>query len=55
VKQINPEIVVKRDGIVEGFDRNRIENAIQKAFKAVGRKDYLESSVILSSLSFQPL
>jgi ribonucleoside-triphosphate reductase len=55
VKQINPEIVVKRDGIVEGFDRNRIENAIQKAFKAVGRKDYLESSVILSDIVIEDI
>jgi ribonucleoside-triphosphate reductase len=55
VKQINPEIVVKRDGIVEGFDRTRIEKAIQKAFKAVGRKDYLESSVILTDIVIEDI
>jgi ribonucleoside-triphosphate reductase len=55
VKQINPEIVVKRDGIVEGFDRTRIEKAIQKAFKAVGRKDYLEYSVILTDIVIEDI
>jgi anaerobic ribonucleoside-triphosphate reductase len=55
MKQINPEIVVKRDGIVEGFDRTRIENAIQKAFKSVGRNDYLESSVILTDIVIEDI
>ncbi len=55
MKQINPEIVIKRDGIVENFDRARIENAIQKAFKAVGRKDYLESSVILTDIVIEDI
>lgn len=55
MKQINPEIVVKRDGIVESFDRIRIENAIQKAFKAIGRKDYLESSVILTDIVIEDI
>jgi len=38
--------VVKRDGSLEPFDRDRIKNAVLKAMREIGRSDYEKASQV---------